>query len=96
MASTKRSGEFQHDSLQDTDSIGKYLEALAQGFTSGKLEFSSGKAGIELRPTGLLELSLKAKKKDGQARLSLEVAWKEPKRRRTTQPPLKIQPGKRG
>ena len=94
MASSSRSGEFAHDSLQDTASIGKYLEALAQGFTSGTLEFSSGKKAIKLSPTGLLELSLKAKKKDGEARLSLEVMWKEPKRRKPTQPPLKIAPGK--
>jgi amphi-Trp domain-containing protein len=94
MASSKSSGEFAHDSLQDTESIGKYLEALAQGFTSGTLEFSSGKKAIQLRPSGLLELSLKARRKDGEARLSIEVAWKEPKKRRATQPPLKIQPGK--
>ena len=95
MASTPRSGEFEHESLQDTASIGKYLEALAEGFRSGTLEFSSGKKAIKLRPTGLLELSLKAKRKDGEARLQIDVAWKEPKRRKRRQPTLKIQPGQR-
>ncbi|MGD2044646.1 MAG: amphi-Trp domain-containing protein [Gemmatimonadota bacterium] len=95
MASTSRSGEFAHDSLQDTNSIGKYLEALAEGFRSGTLQFSSGKKAIRLRPTGLLELNLKAKRKGGEARLQIEVAWKEPKRRtKSTTPPLKIQTGK--
>jgi amphi-Trp domain-containing protein len=93
MASSSRSGEFGHESLQDTKSIVKYLEALADGFRAGKLEFSSGKSAISLRPNGLLELSLKAKRKDGQARLNLEVAWKEPKRGKRKAPPLKIEGG---
>ena len=96
MASTSRSGEFTHESLQDTTSIGKYLEALAEGFRSGTLQFSSGKKAMRLRPSGLLELTLKAKRKSGDSRLQIEVAWKEPKRRKTETPPLKIQTGKSG
>jgi amphi-Trp domain-containing protein len=95
MVSTIRSGEFDHESLQDTESIGKYLEALAAGFRSGTLQFSSGKKAIQLKPTGLLELSLKVKRKSGDARLNLNVAWKEPKKRKSEEP-LKIQTGKRG
>jgi amphi-Trp domain-containing protein len=97
MVSHIRSGEFDHESLQDTESIGKYLEALAAGFRSGTLQFSSGKKAIRLAPTGLLELSLKVKRKSGEARLHLNVAWKEPKKqKKTDEPPLKIQTGKRG
>jgi amphi-Trp domain-containing protein len=95
MGSTIRSGEFDHESLQDTESIGKYLEALANGFRSGTLQFSSGKKAIRLTPTGLLELSLKVKRKSGEARLNLNVAWKEPKKRKAEEP-LKIQTGRRG
>jgi amphi-Trp domain-containing protein len=94
MASSRsRGGEFGYESLQDTTSIVEYIEALAEGFRSGNLEFSSGEKAIRLRPSGLLELSLKAKRKDGEASLQLEVAWKEPKRRKREQPPLKIQAG---
>lgn len=95
MASTSRSGDFEHESLQDTASIGKYLEALAAGFRDGTLEFASGKKAIKLEPTGLLELTLKARKKDGDARLQIDVHWKEPKRKKKTQPPLEIHPGGR-
>ena len=96
MASTSRNtGDFEHESLQDTASIGKYLEALAEGFQDGTLEFSSGKKSIRLQPTGLLELTLKARKKDGEARLQIDVSWKEPKKKKRTQPPLSIKPGKR-
>ena len=96
MASSSGSGEFGHESLQDTESIGKYLEALAEGFRTGNLEFTSGKKSMRLRPNGLLEMSLKAKKKSGEARLRIEVAWREPKRGKSVQPPLRIEPGKGG
>ena len=33
--------EFRHDSLQDQQSIAKYLEVLVQGLQSGKLSFES-------------------------------------------------------
>jgi len=96
MTGSKRNGEFSHESLQDTASIGKYLEALAEGFRSGHLDFSSGKEAIHLTPTGLLELSLKAKRKNGEARVRLEVAWKQPKRPKRRHPPLEIHPGESG
>ena len=95
MSST--TGDFSHESLQDAESIVEYIEALAQGFASGRLLFSSGKKEIQLRPSGLLELSVRAKRKDGTTRISVEVSWKEPRTRKRKSPPLKIEaPKKRG
>ncbi len=97
MGSRSRSGEFAHESLQDTETIGKYLEALAQGFRTGHLEFTSGKKDIELEPHGLLELAVRAKRKDGSARISIDVQWKEATPRKTRQTPLRIKvPKERG
>ncbi|MEQ8329856.1 MAG: amphi-Trp domain-containing protein [Longimicrobiales bacterium] len=94
---TSRNGEFAHESLQDTESIGKYLEALAQGFRAGRLEFASGSKQIELEPNSLLELAVRAKRKDGTARISVEVQWKVERTRKTRQTPLKIKvPKERG
>lgn len=87
---SSRSGEFAHESLQDTETIGKYLEALAQGFRTGRLEFASGKKDIELEPHGLLELAVRAKRKDGTARISIDVQWKEATAKKTRQTPLRI------
>lgn len=89
-SSGKSAGEFAHESLQDPETIGKYLEALAQGFRTGQLEFSSGKQHIELEPHGLLQLHVDARRKDGEARISMEVQWKEKKPRKRRQTPLKI------
>lgn len=85
-----RSGEFAHESLQDTETIGKYLEALAQGFRTGKLEFASGKKDIALEPAGLLELAVRVKRKDGAARITLDVQWKEEAPRKNLKTPLRI------
>lgn len=94
---SSRSGEFAHESLQDPETIGKYLEALAQGFRTGKLEFSSGKKDIEMEPAGLLELAVRAKRKDGNARISIEVQWKEEVPKKDQHKPLRIKvPRERG
>jgi len=90
MGSGPKSGEFAHESLQDTETIGKYLEALAQGFRTGRLEFSSGKKDIELEPSGLLELAVRAKRKDGAARIGIEIQWKEEAPKKSRQTPLRI------
>jgi amphi-Trp domain-containing protein len=90
MGRSSKSGEFAHDSLQDTETIGKYLEALAQGFRNGRLQFSSGKKDIEMEPAGLLELAVRARRKDGGTRISVEVQWKEKEPKKTRQMPLRI------
>jgi amphi-Trp domain-containing protein len=87
---SSRSGEFAHESLQDTDTIGKYLEALAQGFRTGRLEFASGRKDIALEPVGLLELAVRVKRKDGTARITLDVQWKEEPPKKTPKTPLRI------
>jgi amphi-Trp domain-containing protein len=89
-SSSRSAGEFTHESLQDGESIGKYLEALAQGLRTGRLEFSSGSRHIELEPTGLLQLAVDARRKEGEARITVEVQWKEDTRRRRRQTPLRI------
>jgi|GEM_PF-816720 len=82
MTKGKQPSEFDHDSLQDSESIGQYLDALAKGFDAGQLLFCAGKTEMLLRPQGLLKFTVNAKRKDGQVKLSLDVSWKERKRPR--------------
>jgi amphi-Trp domain-containing protein len=70
--------EFKHESLQDCDSIVKYLQAIGDGFSKGNLSLANGGEGMRLEPSGLLRLDLKAKRKDGRIKLSLKISWKEP------------------
>jgi amphi-Trp domain-containing protein len=69
--------DFKHESLQDCDTIVKYLNAISEGFRQGHLVLANGDAPIVLEPDGLLKLDLKAKKKDGRYKLSMKISWKE-------------------
>jgi amphi-Trp domain-containing protein len=69
--------EFRHDSLQDQQSIAKYLEALVQGLQSGKLTFESDVKKISLEPHGLIELEVRVKRTHGRSRVRLRLMWRE-------------------
>lgn len=77
MTKNKNLNSFEYESVQDTGSIVKYLESLAQGFESGRLLFCSGKKELILKPQGLLNFAVKSKRKDGQVKVELKIGWKE-------------------
>lgn len=91
MARTGKSGrEFEHESLQDPESIAKYLEAIEQGFRSGRLLFCSGDRELVLKPHGLLAFAVKAKRRNGRVRITLEVDWKDAAHQENNHRPLSI------
>jgi amphi-Trp domain-containing protein len=69
--------KFEHSSMQTAQSIGAYLEALSKAIRSGALRVGAGDQSLELRPSGVLGLEVKAKRDDGRGRLSLRVEWHE-------------------
>lgn len=75
----EKNGEFKHESIQDTTTIIEYLEELKSGFQNGTLQFASDREEITLNPQGMLNMEIKAKKKDGKAKLNLRFSWKEVK-----------------
>jgi amphi-Trp domain-containing protein len=68
---------FEHESLQDRESIVAYLEALTRGLRQGSLKLSDGKSALELAPEGLLTLSVRASQKRNRSRLDLRISWTE-------------------
>lgn len=76
MASSKH-GEFRHESIQDKESIIKYLQALGDGIRQGYLSFRDGEGEIVLEPLDLLNLEVKAKRSDKKTRLSIKLTWQE-------------------
>jgi len=93
MSKEHTNDEFNYESMQDSRSIVKYLEAVAQGFDSGRLLFCSGKNELLLKPQGMLQFLLKARRKDGQVKVSLKVSWKEERRSSKEPVELMIQTG---
>jgi len=69
--------KFRHESLQDKDSIGKYLNALSDGFLSGRLQFSWKDKQLALEPQGLIKFDVETRKTDGEVRLVLRFRWEQ-------------------
>jgi amphi-Trp domain-containing protein len=69
--------EFQHESLQDRESILAYLKALAEGFSTGTITFTDKDGEISLSPAGLVTLHVKANRKRGRVQLSFKLSWQD-------------------
>ena len=63
------------ESLQDRQTICKYLEALKDGFQDGRISLSHQDETLILEPGGLIQLSIKARKKDEEIQLSINFRW---------------------
>lgn len=80
---------FDHESLQDRESIVAYLESLTAGLRAGQIQIRQGEEELTLEPDGLLTLGIRAVHKRDRTRLDLRISWRdagpEP-----DQPPLEI------
>jgi amphi-Trp domain-containing protein len=68
---------FEHESVQDNETVTQYLKALIEGFESGKVVFISEKRQLVMQPNNLLEFTIKAKKKGEKNKIVLKFAWKD-------------------
>lgn len=68
--------EFAHESLQDRESIVKYLAALAEGLGKGRLTLSSNGEQIALETPALVKFDVQAKQKRNRAQITLKLSWK--------------------
>ncbi|MGD8564316.1 MAG: amphi-Trp domain-containing protein [Desulfarculaceae bacterium] len=71
------SGRFKHQSLEDPQSIVKYLSALKDGFENGALVFSTNGKRLIVKPQGLVNLEVEAKRKGEGIKLNLKFRWNE-------------------
>jgi amphi-Trp domain-containing protein len=79
MAKEKEKDEraFQHESLQDPQAIASYLEALRDGFASGRLTFSDKNGELTLEPHGLVGFELRVSHKRDRIRLTVRFNWQD-------------------
>ena len=82
--------KFKYESLQDRETITRYLEALREGFENGHLRLAWKDSVLELEPEGLIRLDVEAKQKDDQMKLNIKMSWKSPKALESREP-LSIQ-----
>lgn len=69
--------DFRHESVQDAQSIVKYLQAVTRGIEQGHIELGTADQMLKLEPAGMLELQVRAKRKGGRVKLALKLAWRE-------------------
>ncbi len=69
---------FDHESIQDNETIATHLQALVDGFNAGRITFSSESESVTLIPDNLLKFEVKARTGEGKNKLSLKISWKEP------------------
>lgn len=74
---SKSTDEFNYKALQDRESIVKYLNALLEGFSNGRLLFGVKDQQLILEPQGLIELDVEGERKDGKTKLRLKFQWRE-------------------
>jgi len=86
-----RESEFKYKSVQDCQTILKYLAELGAGFSSGKIEFRNEDDEISLHPKGILNVEIKASNKDGKGKITLKMTWKEKNLKYLDQAPLIIE-----
>lgn len=82
---------FEHRSLQDAQSIVRYLEALCAGFDQGRLTFRSGADKLEVAPRGLLDLRIAARQDDDEVKIALRVKWRVGSKKDYSPHPLVIE-----
>jgi amphi-Trp domain-containing protein len=68
--------KFIFDSLQDSETITKFLHSLTEEFKKGEIHLATNGDNITLRPEGLLSFTVKAKKKDMTSKLHIKISWK--------------------
>lgn len=71
------SKHFNYESIEDEESILKYLDSLKEGFQKKKLIFSKNNSEIELIPGHLVKFEIKAKETDTEVKLNLKFKWKK-------------------
>lgn len=83
--------KFVFDSLQDSETIKAFLASLTEGFEKGSITLSTNGDAIELKPDGLLNFIVKARKKGTENKLSIKVEWKDAaKLKKDTDETLKV------
>ncbi len=69
--------KFEHESVQDHETISRYLKALMEGFERKQIVFDTADQQISLHPNNLIDFEISAMKKNGKNKISLHFSWKD-------------------
>jgi len=80
MAAGEGPKEFEHESLQESQSAVNYLRAITEGLESGRLVLRSGDEEdkhMVLSPKGLISFLVRARRKDKRVQLTMKLEWRD-------------------
>jgi amphi-Trp domain-containing protein len=69
---------FSYESMEDTATIRRHVEAVLAGLESGRIALQSEDRELELTPAALLRFRIKATGRAGAGRISLRIEWRDP------------------
>ena len=69
--------KFEHESIEDRQSIRKYLNTLVEGLEKRRIVFTDEKDNVLLIPSELIRFSIKSRKKSGKSKLTIKLAWND-------------------
>jgi amphi-Trp domain-containing protein len=69
--------KFDHESIQDRQSIRQYFNTLIEGLEKGRIIFSSEKDNVMLSPAEMMRFSIKTNKQSGKSKLTIKLAWND-------------------
>ena len=67
--------QFEYDSVQDNETLGKYLQAFADALREGRIRLQTRDQDIVFEPNNMIELSVHAAKKGKNSRVSFTITW---------------------
>lgn len=73
----EKESRFKYESVQDTETLGRYLRALTAGFAAGDIRFASRDGEVAMHPQGLIGFTVEAKSTGGRLKLHLKFSWRE-------------------
>lgn len=71
------SKQFKSETLQDTHSIGAYLQALQKGLEQGHFTLTQAGETFEFSPKGLISFTVEGKAGGDERKVKLVIKWHE-------------------
>ena len=69
--------KFDHESIQDRQSIRQYFNTFIEGLEKGRIIFSSEKDNVMLSPAEMMRFSIKTNKQSGKSKLTIKLVWND-------------------
>ena len=73
----KQTTRFRHESLQDSESVERLLNALVEGISKGKIVLEDEEGSMVMKPKGLANLKISASQDDKKNRIDVRITWYE-------------------